>query len=81
MYGMQLLAIASSTTIMYCPEGLANASDEEMDETSMEFWNLFMSDYDVIEPNTSPIVKNLQKWVSELLIGPFAEFDFGDNAI
>ncbi|PVW13056.1 hypothetical protein [Marixanthomonas spongiae] len=75
LYGMQLLAIASSTTILYCPEGMANATEQEMDDVSMELWVLFMTDYDVIEPNTSPIIKNIKKWVSQLFYGPFSEFN------
>lgn len=73
LYGMQLLAIASSTTIMYCPEGMANIADEEMNELSEEFYFLMSSD------NASPIVKKLQKWMGVLMYGPWAEFDFGDD--
>lgn len=37
-YGMQALAMASSTTIMYCPEEMAQLSDEELKSIGDDFW-------------------------------------------
>jgi|TARA_R100000479_G_scaffold51000_3_gene24128 hypothetical protein len=81
MYGMQLLAIASSTTIMYCPEGMANAGDEEIGELSRELYKLYMTDIDTFGPETRPVIKNLKTWIHELLYGPFRTLynENGDN--
>ena len=37
-FGMQALAMASSTTIMYCPEEMAQLSDEELKSIGDDFW-------------------------------------------
>ena len=37
-YGMQALAMATSTTIMYCPEEMAQLSDEELKSIGDDFW-------------------------------------------
>lgn len=40
LYGMQLLSMASSTTIMYCPEGLAAQSNDHLGELSRDYFEI-----------------------------------------
>lgn len=47
-YGMQTLALASSTFIMYCPEEMAQLSDEELTEIFIDFKNI-VDEYNVVE--------------------------------
>ena len=40
LYGMQLLSMTSSTTVMYCPEGLSMLSNEELGNVSQQYFEL-----------------------------------------
>jgi hypothetical protein len=42
LYGMQLLSLATSTTIMYCPEGLNAYSNEQLDRIGSDYKSILM---------------------------------------
>jgi len=47
LYGMQLLYMASSTTIMYCPEEIASLSSGEQDKIYDEFINILIDHFGI----------------------------------
>jgi hypothetical protein len=84
-YGMQALAMASSTTIMYCPEEMAQLSDEELKSIGDDFWTAIdqfteVSDNPWIDDKPHPILSKLQYIIGKFFDG-VAQQDAGDLTV
>lgn len=84
-YGMQALALASSTTIMYCPEEMAQLSDEELKSIGDDFMaaiNQFTvpADGPWDNPEYHPVLSKLHYIISSFLNG-VADQDAGDLSV
>ncbi|WP_297695439.1 hypothetical protein [uncultured Eudoraea sp.] len=84
-YGMQALAMASSTTIMYCPEEMAQLSDEELKSIGDDFWAAIdqfteVSDNPWIGDKRHPILTKLLYIISKFFDG-VEQQDAGDLSV
>ncbi|NNK17992.1 MAG: hypothetical protein HKP49_02465 [Maribacter sp.] len=84
-YGMQALAMATSTTIMYCPEGMAQLSDEQLKSIGDDFWAAIdqfteVSDNPWIGDKRHPILLKLQYIINSFFNG-VQEQDAGDLSV
>jgi len=84
-YGMQALAMASSTTIMYCPEEMAQLSDEELKSIGDDFWAAIdqfteVSDNPWIGDKRHPILIKLYYIISKFFDG-VEQQDAGDLSV
>ena len=83
-YGMQALAMASSTTIMYCPEEMAQLSDEELKSIGDDFWaalDQFTEERGPwINDEYHPILAKLQYIINSFFNG-VQEQDAGDMSV
>ncbi|MGB5205599.1 hypothetical protein [Eudoraea sp.] len=84
-YGMQALAMASSTTIMYCPEEMAQLSDEELKSIGDDFWAAIdqfteVSDNPWIGDKHHPILTKLYYIISKFFDG-VEQQDAGDLSV
>lgn len=64
-YDMQLSAIATSTTIMYCPEGIDGLSLEDKLAMVRSFWNVLDEEYNKVGPSEAT-VRTHERWTSLL---------------
>lgn len=84
-YGMQTLAMASSTTIMYCPEGMAQLSDEELKSIGDDF-GVAIDQFTVVTDNPwvgneyHPILIKLKYIIGNFFDG-VEEQDAGDLSV
>ncbi|RTE52317.1 hypothetical protein EHW67_19250 [Arenibacter aquaticus] len=83
-YGMQALAMASSTTIMYCPEEMAQLSDEELKSIGDDFWaalDQFTVEHGPwLDNEYHPIMTKLQYIINNFFNG-VQEQDAGDLSV
>jgi hypothetical protein len=83
-HGMQALAMASSTTVMYCPEEMAQLSDEELKSIGDDFWaaiDQFTVDRGPWQdPEYHPILSKLQYIIANFFRG-VQDQDAGDMSV
>ena len=84
-YGMQALAMATSTTIMYCPEEMAQLSDEELKVIGDDFGNALsqfteISDSPWVSDEYHPLLVKL-KYIIRNFFNAVQAQDAGDMTV